>query len=108
MQAQHANVALLFRGDDFVSPDLRMCTVFADANKLSQVIRNLISNALKFTPSGGTVSIYAYVLPGKNNMRLEVHDTGCGISEVQNTYRWSCTHHFAGKSAKIIQTSDSV
>ena len=38
-------------------------SIFADKFKMDQVIRNLISNALKFTPSGGTVTIRATFIP---------------------------------------------
>ena len=37
--------------------------ISADRYKLSQVIRNLVSNALKFTPSGGTVSMNLEYIP---------------------------------------------
>jgi signal transduction histidine kinase len=49
-----------------------------DAGRLGQVIDNLLTNALKFTPSGGRVE----VLGSKrdNIVRLEVRDTGMGIS----------------------------
>jgi len=50
----------------------------ADARKLKQVLLNLLSNALKFTPSGGRVQIMAARLP--EGLRLEVSDTGVGIA----------------------------
>lgn len=40
--------------------------IFADKFKMDQVIRNLISNALKFTPSGGTVAIRATFVPSSD------------------------------------------
>ena len=62
-----------------------------DRHKLSQVIRNLISNAIKFTPSEGLVNISARYIPKKVNsdgssrgvVRVEVQDSGIGIDEVQ-------------------------
>jgi signal transduction histidine kinase len=49
----------------------------ADAGRLRQVLDNLVSNALKFTPSGGTVLLSAG--NGDGRVRVEVTDTGIGI-----------------------------
>jgi CheY-like chemotaxis protein/two-component sensor histidine kinase len=52
--------------------------VEADAGKLKQILYNYVSNALKFTPDGGRVSIR--VEPeGADAFRIEVADTGPGI-----------------------------
>jgi two-component system, OmpR family, sensor histidine kinase NblS len=52
---------------------------------LLQVFTNLVGNALKFTNSGGKVTIRAYKLTGENSssvsqVRIEVQDTGIGIA----------------------------
>lgn len=55
-------------------------SISADAPKLEQIICNLVGNALKFTPRGGTVSIVT-----RNNeagdLLIDVQDTGIGIAE---------------------------
>jgi PAS domain S-box-containing protein len=51
----------------------------ADAGKLEQVLSNLIGNALKFTPVGGTVSIVTSN-DESDGLIIEVSDTGIGIS----------------------------
>ncbi|MGA8923644.1 MAG: ATP-binding protein [Candidatus Dormiibacterota bacterium] len=57
----------------------RTGTILADPGKLKQMILNLISNAIKFTPKGGTATITA----ARVGERLEivVSDNGIGISE---------------------------
>jgi PAS domain S-box-containing protein len=50
-----------------------------DRLRIGQVIDNLVSNALKFTPAGGNVEVRAY--PHGSAVRIEVADTGMGISE---------------------------
>ncbi len=51
--------------------------VKADANMVRTVIRNLISNAIKYTHEGGSIKVYATL---KNNLyELSVSDTGIGI-----------------------------
>ncbi|MDN5216475.1 two-component regulator propeller domain-containing protein [Fulvivirgaceae bacterium BMA12] len=58
-------------------------TVLMDDEKLEMIVYNLISNALKFTPSGGKVTINAETI-NKNNedhLILTVSDTGPGLDE---------------------------
>jgi PAS domain S-box-containing protein len=52
--------------------------IVADASKLKQVLYNYLSNALKFTPDGGHVTVRA-MPEGTERYRLEVEDTGIGI-----------------------------
>jgi signal transduction histidine kinase len=49
----------------------------ADAGRVRQVLDNLVSNALKFTPSGGSVMVSA--TDGDGPLRVEVTDTGIGV-----------------------------
>jgi len=51
--------------------------VLADRDMLSQAILNLVSNAIKYTPKGGTVAIRTQMLEGK--ALCEITDTGLGI-----------------------------
>jgi len=53
--------------------------VFADPNRLAQVLTNLISNANKYTPNAGKVWVGARI--EGDMVRVEVKDTGIGISE---------------------------
>jgi PAS domain S-box-containing protein len=55
------------------------CLVKGDPNRLRQVIWNLLSNSIKFTPRGGSVSIDLQCVEA--NARLAISDTGEGISE---------------------------
>jgi len=57
--------------------------VFGDANRLKQVITNLVGNALKFTPEGGKIKIKAYMekANGSGMVETAVADTGFGIPE---------------------------
>jgi signal transduction histidine kinase len=54
---------------------------FADSKAVRQIALNLISNALKFTPHGGTVTVAAMDAPG--GALLAVSDTGAGISPAE-------------------------
>lgn len=53
-------------------------TVFADASRVGQVLSNLVGNAIRFTPEGGTVSIQAS-RDGKGVL-FAVQDSGVGIA----------------------------
>ncbi|HNA89612.1 MAG TPA: HAMP domain-containing sensor histidine kinase, partial [Anaerolineales bacterium] len=54
--------------------------LIADGDRLAQVFTNLVDNALKFTPPGGTVTIKAEVSENAT-MKISVRDTGQGILE---------------------------
>ena len=55
-------------------------TIYADVNMLRTVIRNLISNALKFTPQGGNV-ILSFNKIDDEKAEILIEDNGIGISE---------------------------
>jgi signal transduction histidine kinase len=57
-----------------------MSPIETDRDTLEQVLRNLLDNALKFTPRGGEVTLSADPLP-KGGARIQVRDTGQGIPE---------------------------
>ena len=54
--------------------------VFADPLMIETVLRNLINNAIKFTPENGFVNIAVEQI--ENEVRVNVYDSGVGISEV--------------------------
>lgn len=65
-------VALHLRLDEALPP------LWADEQRLSQVLGNLLENALRHTPTGGTVELRCVHV--RNRLRITVADTGEGIS----------------------------
>ena len=61
-----------------VEPGLR---AWGDRRRLAQLLANLVSNAIKFTPSGGRVTIRAHF--DGETLVLEVADTGLGIPQAE-------------------------
>jgi len=59
-----------------VSEDL---TVFADTNMLGGILRNLVTNAVKFTPKGGIITVSAKPVAHRM-IRISVKDTGIGMN----------------------------
>ncbi|SFV60792.1 BarA sensory histidine kinase (= VarS = GacS) [hydrothermal vent metagenome] len=69
----------------YIDPSLPTL-LMGDPTKISQVIVNLISNAIKFTPENGTVSVAIEKLYDKDNsvkVKFSVEDTGIGITKDQ-------------------------
>ena len=52
--------------------------IFADPERLYQALRNVLTNAIKYTPDGGTISVSGRMLPGF--IEIIIKDTGIGIS----------------------------
>lgn len=79
-QAKQKNIEL----QSALNPGL---AALADKNSISTVLRNLISNAIKFTPLGGSILITSYV--SEDMISISVSDTGVGISEenIQKLFR---------------------
>jgi len=55
--------------------------IYGDADRLTQALSNLVNNAVKFTPSGGEITVGASKMDGK--IQLTVKDTGAGIPAEQ-------------------------
>jgi signal transduction histidine kinase len=73
-QAEAKGIQLRLAGND----KLAGVTVNADVGRLYQILGNLVVNALRYTPSGGTITLQGERVPG--SVRLIVRDTGKGIA----------------------------
>jgi DNA-binding response OmpR family regulator len=82
--------------------------VYADPDMTDTILRNLISNAVKFTDNGGNIQISA--VPGEDFTEICVSDTGSGISEenieklfcIEKTYRQNGTSGEKGAGLGLI------
>ncbi len=72
LQAERAGLTL-----SLGCPD-ELPQIFADQDRLAQVLINLIHNAIKFTPTGGSIDLGAWV--HDRDVIFRVRDTGVGIS----------------------------
>ena len=68
-----------------VNLNVQHATILADATKLKEVYLNVLSNAVKYTPSGGLINVEVTELPseitGYAEYRVVIEDTGIGISK---------------------------
>ena len=61
IQARQLGVELICWNHEEALAELGSCTIEGDKHKLGQIIRNFVSNALKFTPAGGRITIKASI-----------------------------------------------
>ena len=79
LQARNKSLIITYRHDS-----VRHLRVNADELRIEQVLVNIVSNAIKYTPAGRTVDLIAEEEPAGENRHLYrfiVRDTGIGISE---------------------------
>ena len=62
-------------GECFVTADVPL--VFADRNGIERVVLNILTNAIKYTPDGGTIKVYVGFV--RNTPYIKIIDTGIGI-----------------------------
>lgn len=61
--------------------------IVVDKSRISQVLLNLLTNAIKFTPATGRVELCLFQLPDRPDwVGISVQDNGCGIAEDQLPY----------------------
>ena len=80
-KAAQKNINLGFYIDPYISNHVK-----GDPNKIKQVLVNLISNAVKFTPEGGEINILIEKVDSNNSgitIKFSVHDSGIGVTEEQ-------------------------
>ncbi len=71
----------------------------ADERLLTQVITNLISNAIKFSPEGKTIDIFANIF-NENFIEIIVKDEGIGISDSNKTKLFKIERMFSTEGTK--------
>jgi signal transduction histidine kinase len=71
-RAARAGVTLQIRANHSMPP------IHVDPDRMKQVLNNLLSNALRYTPSGGQIALIATQRDGQ--VRLSVQDSGAGIA----------------------------
>ncbi len=74
--------------------------IYADKEKIGLVVQNLLENAIKYTPNGGTINI---LLKKKdNNALFEIKDSGIGIAKSQEARMF--TKFFRGENVIRMET----
>lgn len=75
---------ILSKNIDFsITKEIDVPIIYFDKNKMYKVVNNLLSNALKFTPDGGFISIRMNtdVENDRNFIKIAISDSGCGIAK---------------------------
>jgi signal transduction histidine kinase len=97
---------LLSRGQSIVvQVDPALGSIEADASKLSDVMINLLANAIKFTSDQGTIRIFGHALEGQHDwVRVAVEDEGVGVPRGEQPYLFEpfftgfdTLHHSSGE-----------
>ena len=94
-------------------------TMIGDDQRLAQVITNLLGNAVKFTPEGGSIDLHTRLEGEENgvcNIKIAVSDTGIGIKPEQQTKLFrsfqqaeaSTTRRFGGTGLGLVISKNIV
>jgi PAS domain S-box-containing protein len=82
-QAERQDQNLYYRIEENLPP------ISVDVWRVHQVMENLIGNALKFTPAGGSIGVFARKASEPDMVEIEVNDDGPGISETEQNRLFS-------------------
>ncbi len=74
--------------------------VTGDVERVSQILSNLLSNALKFTPAGGTVLVSAYLDNSLSHAKITVEDNGIGIDPLEHEAIFDMFYQIDGTSSR--------
>ncbi len=74
---EHMQVAAQEKGVGLALDLARTCSVRGDSDRLRQLFFNLLDNAIKYTPAGGSIAVRGE--PHDGQIRFDVADTGIGI-----------------------------
>ncbi|WNR42314.1 sensor histidine kinase [Paenibacillus roseipurpureus] len=84
------------------SPQTREALVLLDPDRFTQIIHNLISNSLKFTASGGTLTFA--VEEHERDVHLYMRDTGTGMNEEELARIWD--RFYKGDEARTFKSDE--
>lgn len=88
---------------EFKKPEKKLPKVMLDIEKMKLVINNLVDNAIKYTPSGGKVTISLNY--GKKEIEFSIKDSGVGIPKDQQERIF--TKFFRGANVITVETEGS-
>ena len=91
--------------DDSLTSILEGDTVYMDKFKMDQVLRNLISNALKFTPRGGCVSVTASFVLDEGGTTLSGHPAVRSEGNKSRSFVYSLRRLFCHRRTSRVQSS---
>lgn len=77
--------------------------ISADPNRIRQALRNLVGNAIKYTPRGGAVFLSA--TPHEDTVRLQVRDTGIGIPPADQPFIFDKFYRVHSEATQDIEGS---
>lgn len=94
-KASEKGIALLTYVDPAIPADL-----MGDSSRISQILRNLIANAVKFTSAGGVIvkARHHFEAGSKVLVRFEIQDTGIGIAEEKRRHIFEAFHQLHRRS----------
>lgn len=98
--AKDKRVGIVFKRPEQPYPPARI-----DATNLRAVLQNLIENAIKYSPSGGTVTVVCDADPASKTLSLSVADTGIGIPKAEQSRIF--TRFFRASNAQKKETDGS-
>ena len=91
-----------YHGHDFeFEPNAKNVVLFADRSKVEIIINNLISNAIKFTPDGGSIKISTGV--SGTEFILNVQDSGSGIPDGEEEAIFERFHRIKREDADYVE-----